>query len=151
MTTIESNAFDGINLLSVVSLIENPAAIGGRSSSSRSFSENTFYNSTLYVPAGTIEKYKATEGWKDFVFIEEGVPASVANVYINDVQIQSEGGIIHVQGCNDGEQVCIYSINGSEVGSAVFQNGKAVVNTTLKPGSVAILKVGQKSFKFVMK
>ena len=33
---------------------------------------NTFNNATLYVPVGTKEKYKATEGWVDFQSIEEG-------------------------------------------------------------------------------
>ena len=29
-------------------------------------------NATLYVPVGKKDTYKATEGWKDFMFIEEG-------------------------------------------------------------------------------
>lgn len=55
----------------VISKIENPFKIFGKSSDYKTFSLNTFNNATLYVPAGTIDKYKATEGWKDFVFIEE--------------------------------------------------------------------------------
>ena len=35
------------------------------------FSTNTFNNATLYVPTGTIDAYKATEGWNNFKFIEE--------------------------------------------------------------------------------
>ena len=70
-------AFDGVDLTTVVSLIENPFWIEGKSSSSRAFSENTFYNATLYVPVGTKEKYQATDGWKDFAYIVEGTPTGI--------------------------------------------------------------------------
>ena len=72
VTSIGHNAFDGADIPTVISLIENPFTIPGKTSDSRTFTQNTFNNATLYVPKGTIEKYKATEGWKDFFFIEEG-------------------------------------------------------------------------------
>jgi len=77
VTSIGSSAFDGVDLTTVVSLIENPFVIEGKSSSSRAFSVNTFNNATLYVPVGTIDKYKATDGWKDFVYIVEGTPTGI--------------------------------------------------------------------------
>ena len=67
MTSIGFNAFRGYDLQEVISKIENPFKIW-----SDTFSDNTFYNTTLYVPKGTIDKYKATEGWKKFIYIEEG-------------------------------------------------------------------------------
>ena len=77
VTSIGDEAFDGVDLTTVVSLIENPFVIVGKSSSSRAFSENTFDNATLYVPVGTKEKYQATDGWKDFAYIVEGTPTGI--------------------------------------------------------------------------
>ena len=77
VTSIGDEAFDGVDLTTVVSLIENPFVIVGKSSSSRDFSVNTFENATLYVPVGTIDKYKATDGWKDFAYIVEGTPTGI--------------------------------------------------------------------------
>ena len=241
VTNIGRNAFDGCNIAIVTSLIENPFTITGKSSYERTFSLNTFNNATLYVPQGTIDKYKATSGWKDFLFIEEGtgggggttpekcekptigysngkltftsssegatcyysitdtdikagsgnevqlgvtytisvyasklgyensetatatlcwidqqpktegITNGIANIPANAVLIQSEGGSIKVQGCDDGERIGVYSINGSQVGTSVSQNGTATINTTLQPGSVSIVKIGQKSVKVMMK
>ena len=72
VTSMGEGAFEGADIPTVISLIEKPFAISGKKSDLRTFSQNTFINATLYVPKGTIEKYKATEGWKDFFFIEEG-------------------------------------------------------------------------------
>ena len=70
VTTIGKHAFDGCDLESVISLIEEPFAITGKNDNYRTFGLNTFNNATLYVPAGTIDKYKATDGWKDFAHIQ---------------------------------------------------------------------------------
>ena len=67
VTSIGDEAFFNIDLPIVISLITNPFKI-----KSNTFNKNSFFNSTLYVPKGTINKYKSTEGWKDFVYIEEG-------------------------------------------------------------------------------
>jgi len=234
-------AFTEADFSTVISLIENPFRIDGKTSRSRTFSQNTFLNATLYVPKGTIDKYKATDGWKDFLFIEEGagggdtpttqkcekptisyengkltfssatdgavcqysitdtdikagsgnevqlgvtynisvyaakagydnsetatatlcwidqqpktegITNGIANVAAQAVLIQSEGGSIKVQGVDEGTQVNVYGINGTQAGSAISQSGAATVNTNLQPGSIAIVKIGQKSVKVVVK
>ena len=96
VTSIGDSAFDGVDIPTIISLIENPFTISGKSSSVRVFTLNTFNNATLYVPKGTIDKYKATEGWKDFSFIEEGNPTgikAVENTKNNNIAIYNLNGV----------------------------------------------------------
>ena len=237
VTSIGDGAFDGCYILNVVSLIENPFRID-----ESTFSRDTYYNATLYVPVGTIDKYKATEGWKTFAFIEEGtiggggeatikkcekptigysngkltfacstegascqynitdtdikagsgneiqlsvtyeisvyatkegyensetatatlcwidvepktegITDGIANVPAHALLIQNYGGTINVQGADDGTSVSVYTLDGKQVGRGVSHNGAALIDTNIQPGSTAIVKIGNKSVKFVVK
>ena len=64
----------------IVSLIEEPFEISGKSVTYPTFSPTTFENATLYVPVGTLSKYKSTRGWKDFTNIVEGIPSGIKSV-----------------------------------------------------------------------
>jgi hypothetical protein len=97
VTSIGSNAFSGQDIPTIISLIENPSAITGKASSSRSFSTNTFNNATLYVPKGTIDKYKATDGWKDFANIVEGTPTAI-QVVKQDAEAEGPATIYNIKG-----------------------------------------------------
>ena len=71
LTKISNYAFRQCDITTVYALMDNPTGFSKKAEDDSPFSLNTFNNATLYVPAGTTEKYKATEGWRGFVFIEE--------------------------------------------------------------------------------
>ncbi len=81
VTSIGYNAFDGEVdntpiIQTIISFIENPFEIGGRALYEQNeyrgvFSRKTFSSAILYVPKGTLNKYKATNGWNDFNNIVE--------------------------------------------------------------------------------
>lgn len=113
LTSIGNNAFEAVDFQSVSSLIEDPFEIVGTNDFNRTFSTNTYKNATLYVPIGTIDKYKATKGWKDFVNIEE----------------MGESGISHVEAQTS--DAPYYNLNGQRIAQPkkgiYIQNGKKLV------------------------
>lgn len=233
VTSIGYDAFYGCDFQKVISKIKNPFNID-----TNTFSPNTFYNATLYVPQGTISKYKAKEGWVKFAFIEEedegesmkcekptitysngklifncstegatcqsiitntdiksyssnevqlGVTYNISvyaakagyensetaiatlcwidtepeteeldedavmEVKAYPVLIQSYGGIMSIQGLADGAKVKVYSINGVEIGNGISSDGIATINTGLNSGEIAVIKIGEKNVKVVVK
>ena len=112
------------------------------------------YNISVYATKSGYENSEtatATLCWIDQQPKTEGITNGIANIPAQTVLIQSEGGNIKVQGVDEGTQVNVYSINGTQAGSAISQSGAATINTNLRPGSIAIVKIGQKSVKVAIK
>jgi len=79
VTSIEQYAFYFTNSkgkqVEIISLIVSPTDIDWSV-----FSSSLYNTAKLYVPQGAIDKYKACEGWKKFVNMEEGTPAGIEAV-----------------------------------------------------------------------
>ena len=146
VTYIGQQTFWNCDIPEVISRIENPFNI-----ETNTFSNKTFYNATLYVPLGTIEKFKSTNGWKEFVFIEEGIPSDIKQPLSKTRQIQSEDGVLTIQNIKNGTSVSVYNANGTFVGSTIGQNERAILDTNMQPGSVAVVKIGEQSVKVIIK
>ncbi len=93
----------------------------------------------------------ATLCWIDVDPKTEGITNDIANIPANAVLIQSENGRISVSGAGDGTAISVFGKNGVKVGAAVSHSGQAIVDTKLPFGSVAIVKIGEKSVKVVVK
>ena len=116
VTSIGKNALYEVSLSTIISQIENPFAIDGDISSPIGvFTVYTLNHATLYVPEGTIDKYKTTYGWRNFKNIVEGIPSGIKGILLD----------------NDKDSP-IYDINGRRLedpqrGINII-NGKKVVN-----------------------
>ena len=87
------------------------------------------------------------EGWPDIN--TDITPA--AEFTAMPVLIQSNGGMVTVQGAEDGTLVSIYTSAGMQAGSTVSRNGMATLSTSLQTGSVAIIKIGERTVKVIMR
>ena len=153
VTSIGLGAFDGIDYPTVISQIENPFEITGKTSDNRTFSQNTYNNATLYVPKGSIAKYKATNGWKDFVLIKEvtqEIEDVVTEVKSMPVLIQRDNGTLNISGAPEGTDIYVYDTSGKLLASAIANSGTTQMNITVKE-KVAIVKIGDRMVKVLMK
>ena len=83
--------YDCFFLDKVTSKISKPFAIN----------DNTFqnYDATLYVPKGTVDKYKATDGWKKFFknIVEEDTTTAIDDVEADNT-LNTSNAIFDING-----------------------------------------------------
>ena len=74
-----------------------------------------------------------------------------AELKATPVLIQSAGGTLTIQGTADGTPISVFTTAGMQAGSAVSQNSMACISTSMQQGDIAIVRIGNRSVKVVLK
>lgn len=99
------------------------------------------------------ETATATLCWIDVEPLTEGITDedAVTEVKALPVLIQTQGGFVTVQGAADGTPIAVYDLDGRHYGSTNSEMNRATIATSLRHGSTAIIKIGERSVKVLMK
>ena len=76
---------------------------------------------------------------------------AVTEVKALPVLIQNDGKAISVQGVANGTEVSVFSSDGRKHDAMVSVGGSVTLHTSLQPGSIAIVKIGERAVKVMMK
>lgn len=112
------------------------------------------YNISVYATKTGYENSDiatATLCWIDVDPKTEGITNNMAQVRAKAVLIQSNGNVLTISGADEGEEISVYNTAGKKVGSAKADIDTTSVHTSLQSGSIAIVKIGQKTVKVMMK
>ena len=112
------------------------------------------YNISVYATKSGYDNSDvatATLCWIDASPKTEGISDGVAQIAARPVLVKTDKGFITVEGIDDRTNVSIYTTDGKQLGSAISKNNIATIATSIQTGSIAIVKIGEKSVKVVMK
>lgn len=112
------------------------------------------YNISVYATAegyDNSDTVTATLCWIDVNPKTEGIENSVSQVRARAILIQTNNGTLNISGVEDGTDIDIYTSSGMMVGSAKVSSESTSINTGFRNGDIAIVKIGDKAVKVVMK
>ena len=89
--------------------------------------------------------------WLDVNPQNGGIVTGTTRLQALPVLIRTASGTISMEGLNNDTAVSVFDVNGRLQGSAVASGNTATISTTLTTGSIAIVKIGEKAVKVMMK
>lgn len=107
---------------------------------------------TLHVLSSSIDYYSQSKFWSDFgtiIAIEDSSTDGILNVMTNPI-IQNEGGDINVTGILNGTKIEVYDLSGKMISSLKARSEKTLIQTSLKSGEVALIRIGDKCIKVII-
>ena len=111
------------------------------------------YNISVYAMLEGYENsdtVNATLCWIENGDSDEDDTTNIITVPAVAVLVTSANGAVTVNCSLEGESVEVYTTDGTLVGSAVITNGSTTIQSGLSKGSIAIVKIGNKSVKVVV-
>ena len=112
------------------------------------------YNISVYATKAGFDDSDvatATLCWIDKEPVINTDISNAAEFTANAVLIQNNGGTLTIQGAQDGTPISVYTVAGMQAGTAISQNSRATISTSMQQGDIAIIKIGERSVKLVMK
>ena len=110
------------------------------------------YNISVYATRSGYENSDvayATLCWIEAEPKTEGIETDLAQIPVRPVMIQMREGMITVTGAEDNQQITVYGMDGQNLGQGICKNGTADISTSLRRGSTAIVRIGDKAVKVV--
>lgn len=108
------------------------------------------YNISVYATKAGYEDsdvVTATLCWIDRQPEAEGVETDVQQLQAKAVLVQGRNGVITVDGAEAGTSIAIYNLSGLMVGSATANGCMTTIETRLRKGEIAIVKLSDKAVK----
>lgn len=93
----------------------------------------------------------ATLCWLDTNPQTDGIVSDLVSVRGEPVLIQNYDGNISLTGLKEGALVSVYSISGHMIGNYYSSGNQASIATNLRKGEIAIITIGEKSVKIIMR
>ena len=147
VTSIGNRAFESCSgLTTLYSLNTTPPSVDNTSA----FSSYHYTDVDLFVPEEALEAYQTANVWKEFLKLHAIDATGIAKVSAAE-QILAANGQITVTGLTDGTTVAVYDLSGKQVGTATSKGGQVTISTGMTAGAAAVVKVGERSVKTVMK
>ena len=111
------------------------------------------YNISVYATATGYEDsdiVNATLCWIESIENGDDNTTEIIEIPAKAVLITSNNGVLHISCLLDGEEVAVYTTAGTLIATTAIVNGAATVSTGLSKGTVAIVKIGNKSIKVIV-
>ena len=123
---------------------------------------NSFYSNSIALTATyNISVYATATGYDNsdtvnatLCWIEcdcnENNNNNIINIPAKAVLVTSNNGVLYINCALENENIEIYTTNGVLIDETTIENGNAIIQTGLEKGSVAIVKIGEKSVKVIL-